>query len=63
MQKSDPELLKQIHEAYTYCKEVFEPRRLLIEESFNLEDEEEVEFFGVVSSFFLQKKQESLINQ
>jgi len=54
---------KEIHEVYERCKEVFKPTLELRHEYFNLEEEEEKEFFLLVADFFLQKGQLKIIKE
>ena len=56
------EKTEQIHKLYVQCKETFVPTLSLLNESSNIYDEEELEFFRVVSDFFLQQKQKKIIN-
>ena len=52
---------ERIHELYLECKEVFEPSARLADEVFCIEDEEERQFYNLLHTFFLQKKQGRLV--
>ncbi len=55
------EKTERIHELYLECGEIFEPSEELAEEVFRIEDQEERQFYHLLHSFFLRKKQEKLV--
>lgn len=59
----DMDAAKKIHEAYLQCKETFDPSRILVNASVNIDNEEESLFFRTVSNFFIQQKQKEVIKR
>lgn len=60
---SKDEKLKEVHEAYENCKKVFALSSEILEASAKIEDENEYEFYRMVSAFFMQQKQAELIEK
>lgn len=54
---------QKIHKAYLMCKETFDPREMPVHDEIEIEDEEELNFYHIVSDFFLQQKQKEVINE
>lgn len=52
---------QEIHRLYKECEKVFEPSLSIERAIGDIEDEDEKEFFVMVSEFFLQKKQKALL--
>lgn len=62
---SNKKKVKEILKAYKACEKAFGMGGGIMEagKDIALEDEEKYEFFRIVYTYFLQKKQEELINQ
>lgn len=54
---------EQIHEAFLKCKEVFTPSMAVADAVFDINDDEERQFYNMVYQFFLQKRQKELIEK
>ena len=57
MEYTTDEATKNMHEAYLKCKNVFDPKYLMVNNRVDFESEEEEFFYKIVGDFFLQRKQ------
>ncbi len=54
---------EEFHEEFLKCKQIFKPSHELLDMIHNIKDKEEREFIRTIYTFFLQQKQQEVIEK